>query len=76
MRMINDPTYENLYKQAVSAPTTALAKQYVYQTNVYVAAQHWALCLLVPNLKRCLSVVHGYAGQFDAIACETSVLIN
>jgi len=68
--MINDPTYENLYKQAVSAPTTALAKQYVYQTNVYVAAQHWALCLLVPNLNAAYEPwFHGYAGQFDAIAC-------
>ena len=66
--LINDPTYENLYKQAVGASTTALAKQYVYQANVYVAAQHWCIALLVPNNYGAYEPwLHGDYGQFDAI---------
>ena len=68
--LINDATYQNLYNEAVSAPTTALAKQYVYQANQYVAAQHWCICLLVPSTYGAYEPwFHGYSGQFDAIAC-------
>ena len=66
--LINDATYQNLYNEAIGAPTTALAKQYVYQANQYVAAEHWCVCLLVENTYGAYEPwLNGDYGQYDAL---------
>jgi ABC-type oligopeptide transport system substrate-binding subunit len=47
--MVNDPTFNNFYTQALAVTSTVQMQQLLQQCNQYVAQQHYVISLLQPN---------------------------
>ena len=47
--MVNDPTFNNFYAQALAVTSTVQMQQLLQQCNQYVAQQHYVISLLQPN---------------------------
>ena len=72
---VNDPTWNNLYAQALAATTVAQTQQIVVQANQYEAQQQWNVSLPNPSdLAVCQPYLKGYNAQTFSISSPYGVL--
>ena len=65
--MVNDPTYDAFYTQAMAATSTDEMKQIVIDENKYVAGQHYVVSLLQPMVfGLCQPWVIGFNAQYGS----------
>ena len=70
--MISDPTFDAFYTNAMAATSVDQIKQIVKNANVYVAQQHFVICLLAPTLfSLCQPWMKGYNGQANSISASS-----
>ena len=67
--MVNDPTFNAFYTQAIAATSTEQMQKLLTDANKYVAQQHYVVSLLQPN-SFCLSWpwIKGYNAQYAVIS--------
>jgi peptide/nickel transport system substrate-binding protein len=69
INMVNDPTWDAFFTNAMAATTTSDVQKIVAQANEYVAQQHWVISLLLPNVYALYwPWLKGYQGEYSSIS--------